>query len=338
MERFTYDQLIQEAQQHELRTPLQRAISSIFPAAVTSPFNSNNTTLIVDVSKWVRRIDVSVLKAAGVRGIIARIGEGINTNEDDRWAYYVDQAAAAGIPCHGYFVNHPELYDNYDQNVNVQLSRIQQFCKNKTIHGLWIDCEVFKDSEGKITAPTWISERTRGLIDETQRAFPNIPVGLYTGGWFVDSYAPQMKVWIHKYPLWWAWYTVTQSATIEWEDLSSYYPMRTPTNLPPDATGQTGAKLSLWQWSGDRLKLPGMYNRDTGSDLAAADLNFFMGNEQAWYEFSNFTPTAPPVDPPPDNDDDDPTNPPPVTGDLATVMAELASIKAEVNRIGAHFK
>ena len=74
---------------------------------MASPFNNSNTTLIVDVSKWVVAADVALLKAGGVRGIIARIGEGFNDTEDPMWAYYVQAAHDNDMPCMGYYVIHP---------------------------------------------------------------------------------------------------------------------------------------------------------------------------------------------------------------------------------------
>lgn len=329
---YLYDRLNEEA---ALRAMAENTRGLALGAqAAASPFTPANTTLIVDVSKWVPVADLALLKAAGVRGIIARIGEGINVNEDPTWAYYVNEAAKVGIPCHGYYVIHPELYDNYDQNIKVQLSRIVQFCQNKTFAGLWIDAEIFKDADGKLIAPVWISERTRGMLDETARALGyRVPVGLYTGGWYVDSYCPQMKTWMYKYPLWWAWYTVTASAEIEWSALKDYYPAITPTNLPPDATGQKAATMSLWQWTGDRLKLPGMWSRTDRSVRAAADLNFFMGDENAWYEFSQFTPPAqPPDNPPPDQDDDQEHN------DNSDLVAEIKKTNELLSDILAEMK
>lgn len=312
---------------------------------MASPFNPGNTTLLVDVSKYVPVSDVALLKASGVRGIIARMGEGVNDTEDKTWAYYVQEAQNNDIPAFGYYVIHPELYDNAPGNVAEHLKRIKKFAQNKDIRGIFIDAEIFKDDRGLNIASGWISERTRSLIDEVQRAFPNLIVGLYTGGWYVDGYSPEMKNWIYKYPLWWAWYTqpIGQGLEIEWKDLPNYYPSRTPTNLPPDATGQGAAKMNLWQWTGDHFKLPGMYSRDDKSVRAACDLNFFMGDEQAFFEWCGYgprgtTPTTP-TDP---GDGDNPSGDDPAGGTpdvvgLDTLVSAINANTAQLKRIADFF-
>jgi hypothetical protein len=220
-------------------------------ATTTSPFNSTNTTLIVDVSRYVPYADLSMLKAGGVRGIIARIGQGFANECDAMWPYYVQWAADNDLPCFGYWVIDPSWPDNTKGCIDEQLARINKFTANKKIQGVFIDAEIYKDAGGRNIAPSWISERTRGLIDETQRAHPNWIVGLYTAAWYTEysrtTVSGQsirlMDTWMHKYPLWWAYYiSLASSVQVEWADLPSYYPLKTPGNLPPDATGNGAAK------------------------------------------------------------------------------------------------
>ena len=308
---------------------------------MASPFDSSNTTLVVDVSKWVPGSDVSVLRAGGVRGIVARIGEGLNDEPDPTWGPYVQAAYDNDIPAMGYYVIHPEMIDNTKGCVDEHLARIKKFTQNKYIKAIWIDSEIVYDGRGKVISPVWINDRTRRLIDETQKAFPHLKVGLYTGGWYVDAYSPQMKTWMYKYPLWWAYYTVSSGGPVEWADLAKYYPEKLPTNLPPDATGKGNAPLHLWQWTGDKLKLPGMYSDAAKANRAAADVNFFMGNEQAFYKWLDYIPRGtsqpepepepeePPVEPPPDDEE------PPVTGDFTAVLTKLAEISTDVKIIKA---
>ena len=300
---------------------------------MVSPFNSSNTTLVVDVSKWVPGFDVGVLKMGGVRAIVARIGEGLNDKADPTFGPYVQAAYDNDIPAMGYYVIHPEMIDNTKGCVDEHLARIKAFTANKALTAIWIDSEITKDARGLPIAPQWISDRTRSLIDETQRAFPKLKVGLYTGGWYVDAYSPQMKTWMYKYPLWWAYYTITTGGFVEWSDLEKYYPAALPKNIPPGANGKDAAALTLWQWTGDKLKLPGMYSDENKVNRAAADINFFMGNEQALYRWLDYVPRGTQPDP----DPEDPTDPqqPPATGDLAALMTELLKIGADVKVIKA---
>lgn len=332
-------QMLQREYDARAKEDTRRGSFDALAAAVSAPvFTSDNTTLIVDVSKWVPVADVAVLKAGGVRGIIARIGEGMNNEPDPTWAYYVQAAYDNDIPCMGYYVIHPELIDNAPGCVTEHLNRIKNFVQNKAITGIWIDAEITLDGRGLPIAPKWISDRTRSLIDETQRAFPNLVVGLYTGGWYIDGFSPEMKNWVHKYPLWWAYYTqpIGNRIAISWEQLKNYYPVKLPVNLPPDATGKGTAKLNLWQWSGDHFQLPGMWARADKSLLAAADVNFFMGSEEAWYDFAGYFPRTTPD--PTDPTKPDPQYPPPATGDMATVLAKLDALQADVTKIKSHFR
>lgn len=295
---------------------------------MASPYNNTNTTLVVDVSKWVPGFDVGILKAGGVRGIVARIGEGMNDKPDPTFGPYVQAAYDNDIPAMGYYVIHPELIDNTKGCVDEHLNRIKAFVANKDIRAIWIDSEITKDGRGLPIAPQWISDRTRSLIDETQRAFPKMKVGLYTGGWYVDGSAPQMKTWMYKYPLWWAYYTVSAGGPVEWTDLAKYYPEKMPNNLPPGANGKDAATLTMWQWTGDKLKLPGMYSDAAKVNRAAADVNFYMGNETAFYRWLDYVPrgTNPP---PPDEEPEDPGEPTPPPADSAA----LARIEAKIDVI-----
>lgn len=333
MNNFVFQQLENERQAREgagAKRGAFGALAAAVASAAASPFNGDNTTLIVDVSKWVPVADVAVLKAGGVRGIIARIGEGMNNEPDPTWAYYVQAAYDNDIPCMGYYVIHPELIDNAPGCVTEHLNRIKKFVQNKAITGIWIDAEITTDGRGLPIAPKWISERTRSLIDETQRAFPDLVVGLYTGGWYIDGYSPEMKNWVHKYPLWWAYYTqpIGNRIAIAWDKLKDYYPVKVPGNLPPDATGKATAKLNIWQWSGDHFQLPGMWARADKSLLAAADVNFFMGNEAAWYDFAHYFPrgggTTDPEDPKPEDPKPEDPKPPVVSGKLEAALVAAA--------------
>lgn len=333
MEREVFNRLNQEAKERESRSLLGRLRASTLgqaAAVASSPFNSSNTTLIVDVSKYVPFADVGLMKAAGVRGIIARVGQGFNTDEDPTFAYYVAEGAKHNIPVMGYYVFDPSWPDNEKGCIDEQLARLTKWTKNKQLYGMWIDSEIYLHNDGRQIAASWISNRTRSMIDETTRAFPQWKVGLYTGGWFVDSYSPEMKNWIYKYPLWWAYYVyIKDSVQLEWNQLASYYPLTTPKNVPPDATGQGTAKLNLWQWSGDRLKLPGMYADAAMTKRIAADVNFYMGDEKAWYEWCGLTANEPPPNPDPDPDPEpepEPVDPSPIVAALKRIEAQNAEI------------
>jgi hypothetical protein len=77
-----------------------------------------------------------------------------------------------------------------------------------------------------------------------------------------------------------------------------------------------------------------MWARADKSLLAAADVNFFMGSEGAWFDFAHYFPREtgdpqdPPVEPPPDDDEW------PDDYDMA-VLKKLDAIAADVKIIKA---
>ena len=102
-----------------------------------------------------------------------------------------------------------------------------------------------------------------GLLSERQKK----PVVIYTRVSFIVEYARPMLSWLKEYPLWLAQYPLLPlpQGRLTWENLQQVHPRQAGPLLPAGCPSWT-----FWQWSGDRLKLPGV--------SSCVDLNFFNGS------------------------------------------------------------
>jgi hypothetical protein len=97
----------------------------------------------------------------------------------------------------------------------------------------------------------------------------NFKTNIYTGMWFLNDYTPTSKIWMQRYDTVISAYpyqpaTRTQMA---WQDLKKYYP-----KAPPIGVGN----IVGHQFTGDRCKLPGVYEISAGREInPALDVSMF---------------------------------------------------------------
>lgn len=295
----------------------------------------------------------------GLGFAIHKIGQGINAI-DLQWPNFVQQAYDQKVPViGGYYVVDPVYYIEKLQGIDKlraldhwlpaaldeQYQKLVSGVKNKAIQVLALDVEIFKDYRGNIIDPTWCSEAAFQFMVRVKKNIASInpkikQVIIYTGKWYIDAYAPNMKNWMAGLDdPWVAQYTKTGYVTLtDWGQLRSHYP-------PAQINGHDNPDYlyaknwKIWQWWGD-----GVANADflgpTGKPCSL-DINFFNGSMAdlcAWAGVSEpiTTPTEPtPVEP-------EPTEPEPeIPGEQVEnpeFMALITKMADDLAAIRAHFK
>lgn len=287
----------------------------------------DNLPLLIDVSHYQPNLDWAKLKAGGVKGVIAKAGESFGT--DAMFAKHCQAAYDCDMPFGAYWFFDPTPYLNYGLPSNggarwpkaeddKQFQALINALKYKKYDFLVLDAERWwerydeylellngkRKKEDVVTlTDAWISQ-TAEVFAGWMKAYFKKPVWIYTGEWFVDSYAPSMNNWIKNYPLWVSSYPYDKGyVTCTWEQFRTSW-------MPPDTARiptLSAPKATMWQFSGDKFILP-------GSGGSALDLNFYMGSEaQLWSEIGFIprtkpaeTPTETPIDPEAENPSETP--------------------------------
>lgn len=312
--------------------PLKAEAGANYSAGVSATTTlRDNYGLIIDVSAYQPKIEWQVIKAGGVAGVIARcsfgaIGPNYGGFIDSMFAgapeKNIESAYANDIPLIAYHVLDPGYYmykldslgklekidiylpDDRDEQLQTFLKAIRY----KKIYGVAVDFELYKDWNGKTMTDGWLSEVARQFMIRVQRNLPEQPRYFYTGAWFINAYAPTIQnsaLLVNLCDLWTAYYPYAAGIVNvpAWDQLKQYYPPNTfnvagkPTQNPP-FLGWDGWKL--WQWSGDKFTLPGLYGG--AGALSAVDLNFYNGTKEAFWKEIKFTPAVTPPPPPPPGD------------------------------------
>jgi GH25 family lysozyme M1 (1,4-beta-N-acetylmuramidase) len=122
-------------------------------------------------------------------------------------------------------------------------------------------------------SPRQISDSAEKIAKQL-KARVDVPLVIYTRVSFITEYARPMLQWLPDYPLWLAQYPLLPipKGKLTWENLHEIHPRQTAPLLPSVCSNWT-----FWQWSGDRLHLPGI--------RSCLDLNFFNGSFEELDEF-----------------------------------------------------
>ena len=305
---------------------------------------------IIDIWAGQAEVDWSYLKtimdAGLIHGVIIRQGQG--DWEDEKFAEHVQGAYDIGLPALAYHVHEPRIYTatgvlDEDRWWKIaddpQMVRIRKSLQFKRIYGLATDVEVTKEYNGNTITDAWLSRSARhhkAMIDlEYGSLYRFRP--LYSGDWYL-GYTPSTKVWLHQHDLWWAKYIqpAKPTALLRWEDLEQYIPDEKYWPWP-ECTGiiEGRKKAMLWQWTGDRFVLPGLYA--PGHKATALDFNLFDGTPAEWYALIGFDPGSVVVPPEePGNGGGGTVEPPVVDAEWqADVLAELRKQTALLEQLNA---
>lgn len=240
----------------------------------------------IDVSHYDEQVDWPVLARGGVAFTIAKLSQGDYYRDPD-CRQHLEQAGQAGLRTALYHWVDPQVSPQRQAGFIHECADGLQtgfLCLDVEQHAPWLAAypanppkygrgkpgskaaRVRKQQAVSVNfSPRQISDCARRLA-ELAREATGLPVVIYTRVSFIIEYARPMLEWIADYPLWLAQYPLLAAPEghLTWETLPRIYPRASAPLLPAGCS-----TWDFWQWSGDRLRLPGM--------RSCADLNFYNG-------------------------------------------------------------
>jgi hypothetical protein len=238
------------------------------------------SVIVVDISRYQQRLNVKELLAGGVAHVIIKAGGGIVV--DAMYRKHAEACLAQNMPVSIYYWADPTIAAAPQVKILLELADLYP------VSHIWVDIEQwwsvwgdwYKALQNKL-AWQFVSRFRPDKLNDFYFTFMQIlsagakrPVGIYSSYGFVTSYAPKMSKWLANYDLWVAHFSqiVPKGATMTWPlFMKKYSPSFSPL-LPPGANPE---RVVGHQFTGDRIRLPGMYAQPTGPTLSGADVSLF---------------------------------------------------------------
>lgn len=241
--------------------------------------------LVVDVSRYQRCIRADILCAAGVRMVIGKIGQG--TSMDAKFEPHKVECDLMKMPLAAY--HWPDPIQAARPQAEAVLRWIDKY-KPVAVFGdyeqWWSVWGTWYQAVAKKIAWAAVAALSPARINDVYEEYVGIitartatPLVSYTSRGFVTSHAPEMEKWLSRYPLWVAGYIFSgDKVTISWDDLKTkWLPKENWSPLLPPGAG----RVVGWQFTGDKLMLPGMYSDEAGIERSPADVSLF---DPAWLD------------------------------------------------------
>jgi GH25 family lysozyme M1 (1,4-beta-N-acetylmuramidase) len=242
--------------------------------------------IVVDISRYQQRLDLQELQTGGVKHVIIKAGGGITV--DAMYHKHAENCLSHDMPVSIYYWADPTIA--VARQVQILLEQVELY----PISQIWVDMEQwwsawadwYKALQNKLAWQLVARYRPDKLNDfyfsfmESLAAGAKRPVGIYTSYGFVTSYAPKMSKWLANYDIWVAHFskTVPKGVTMTWQRFMKLHSPNFSPLLPP---GANPARVVGHQFTGDRIRLPGMYSLPTGPVQSGADVSLF---NQEWLE------------------------------------------------------
>lgn len=292
-------------------------------AVVTGTFR-DNFPLVLDISQYQQVVKWAKLKEEGIKFVWVRSSfgaEGTNYGGgvDALCSKHVQDAYDAKMPIglyHAVDIGYYEyklksfgklqLLDTYLPIAqDEQIQTMIKACKYKKYYAIAIDFELWKDWNGNALPDGWLVEGIFQFLVRVHKVFPDMPVYLYTGSWFVWNYCKSMeqttrikslaKLWTAYYPY--------GSGVVNLANVAALKPLYPPNDMTitfPDGKRVTQNPPYLgfdgwnfWQFSGDKFTLP--YITDTLGRPSALDFNFYNGTVEKLYAEIGYSETPVPT-------------------------------------------
>ena len=224
--------------------------------------------LLVDVSHYQTNINYNLLKENGVEALIIKSSSG--KYMDSMLPIHYAGARQAGMLVGIYHWVDPiyngDVQANLIQSINAKYP-VDFICGD--VEQWWGDWNKWLlYAQGKLPAskvPTLDDKRiytvTKDFFDNVKKLLPKIPAVFYSSIGFMTTGKRNLKEiynnnyrWLAQYP------KISLFGETTWEELKKYYPSEATITLPPGFEAP-----HIWQWSGDRLILPG--HEDSFIDL-----------------------------------------------------------------------
>lgn len=249
----------------------------------------------IDVSHYDEVVDWPLLARSGVIFAIVKVSQG-DYYRDDKCKNHLAGAQEAGLRRGIYHWVDPQCSPQRQVNFLLETARGMDFefiCLDVEQHAPWMAPYPAKPVTKKAKLKpgqkgNWIRKQTATTVTFSPRqisdcaekmardlkARVDVPLVIYTRVSFIIEYARPMLQWLPDHPLWLAQYPLlpVPKGKLSWENLPEIHPRQRAPILPPGCCTWT-----FWQWSGDRLRLPGT--------SACLDLNFFNGDKEELDDF-----------------------------------------------------
>jgi len=230
------------------------------------------------------KVNWKLLKEKGVTGIIAKSGAGLQN-----YSYFHDYVKAAKD--NGFFVG---AYHWLDPIYNASAQAITM-AKTEALPEVdftandfeqwWSNWALWYDAVNKkipwSSVPRFDPYKLGtylGLFNDEAKKILVKPHVTYTSNWFIQGYTKNVSASINDFKLWTASYPYPKGyVTLTWEEfLSKHLPAETAKPIVPQ--GSTLDNILIWQFTGDRFILPGVFGDVAGNRPSALDVNFFLGD------------------------------------------------------------
>jgi len=250
---------------------------------------------IVDVSHWQGAIDAPLLASQGVDTVICKV--------DVDFDFHAKAVLDAGMNLGAYWWVDPavdwrkqlaEFKARTEKYIiSVYVLDVEQWWE---VWGTWYQARAKKIAWELVKrfSPGKISETSRVMYEEVKKWGPTM---IYTSQGFVKSYAQDMAKWLPGVPMWLAWYPYWKEAVpTTWDGIKAYMAKYFPKTVPLLPPGVDAKDVVAWQFSGDRLMLPGTYKDRAKTAISPLDLSIVLWSDQKYAEFiKDEVPETPPV-------------------------------------------
>jgi GH25 family lysozyme M1 (1,4-beta-N-acetylmuramidase) len=242
----------------------------------------------IDVSHYDDAVDWPLLARSGVAFAIVKASQG-DYYRDDQCKKHLAGAQAAGLRRGIYHWVDPQCSPQRQVSFLLDAVRGLDFefiCLDVEQHAPWLAAYPAKPVPKKSKVKpgqkgAWIRKQAAPAVSFSSRQISDcaekmarhltervdVPLVIYTRVSFIVEYARPMLQWLPGFPIWLAQYPLLPlpKGKLTWETLPEIHPRQAAPLLPSGCSTWT-----FWQWSGDRLRLPGV--------SSCLDLNFFNGS------------------------------------------------------------
>jgi uncharacterized protein YgiM (DUF1202 family) len=262
----------------------------------------DNPRLVIDISLYDERLDVPLLKEAGVAAVIVKCGQSMH--RDPKFVSHGQAVVNGGLLLMAYY------WDDLSNDPATQARWVVEdiHATGLPVKFIWADQEQWwtnwdawraaRRNEIPYSAvpresPDYISHHNRIFAEALNALYPQS--GVYSNYGFVTTWAEPIKEWLGLFPIWAAHYG-RQSRTpidITWEQLQKEWIPDYKLLTPPGAKDE---RIVGHQFTGDTFRLPGVY--DSLGHNVLLDVSIF--SEKFLNAVSDGqVPPKPPVDPDP---------------------------------------
>lgn len=224
--------------------------------------------LTLDISYYQQAMDWVYLKQY-VDGFVFRVTYGVH--KDTKFKEHVKNALDAGythLACYAWL--------RPDQNIKSQLDAIRDHLYGTPIKFVFVDLE--QHGQGYLNLPPTYSGEV--MSDKAWQMLSGLTTmgltpAIYTRSTWIEAHARPMKTWMYRFPTWLASYPFASGRiSLSWEELFERYAPKAFSPYYHSSWGSHLRKAQMWQWSGDKFVLPGVYADIMKSRNMPVDLNY----------------------------------------------------------------